>query len=229
MANEHGSLVEQDQLAEVLFACLQAVEAGESPQAVRARYPEFAAEVAEFLADRERFEHLAAPFREAVAPSPLRPGEAIKASEPLGDFDIIREVGRGGMGVVYEAVQRSLGRRVALKVLPFASAMDPTQLRRFQTEALAAAQLHHTHIVPVYSVGCERGVHYYAMQFIEGQTLAAVIGELRQQNEVGQVARRGAESAEPHRLASLRSPRLCAQPGSDTAPVAHLSTERSTT
>ena len=83
------------------------------------------------------------------------------------------------MGVVYEAVQRSLNRRVALKVLPFAAAMDPTQLRRFHTEALAAAQLHHTHIVPVYSVGCERGVHYYAMQFIEGQTLAQAIAERR--------------------------------------------------
>ncbi len=76
----------------------------------------------------------------------------------LGDFRIIREVGRGGMGVVYEAVQISLRRRVALKVLPFAAAMDPTQLRRFQTEALAAAQLHHTNIVPVHSVGSERGV-----------------------------------------------------------------------
>ncbi len=64
-------------------------------------------------------------------------------------------------------------------MLPFAAAMDPTQLRRFQTEALAAAQLHHTHIVPVYSVGCERGVHYYAMQFIEGQTLAQAIAERR--------------------------------------------------
>jgi serine/threonine-protein kinase len=98
----------------------------------------------------------------------------------LGDFRIIREVGSGGMGVVYEAIQVSLNRRVALKVLPFAAAMDPTQLRRFQTEALAAAQLHHTNVVPVYSVGCERGVHYYAMQFIEGQTLAAVIDECRQ-------------------------------------------------
>jgi tetratricopeptide (TPR) repeat protein len=72
---------------------------------------------------------------------------------------------------------------VALKVLPFAAAMDPTQLRRFQTEALAAAQLHHTHIVPVYSVGCERGVHYYAMQFIEGQTLAQAIAERRRLKE----------------------------------------------
>src|SRR5262249_8446274 len=97
----------------------------------------------------------------------------------LGDFRLVAEVGRGGMGVVYEAVQRSLTRRVALKVLPFAAAMDPTQLRRFHTEALAAAQLHHTNIVPVYSVGCERGVHYYAMQFIEGHTMAQAIAERR--------------------------------------------------
>jgi serine/threonine protein kinase len=107
------------------------------------------------------------------------PADGTPGLGELGDFRIIREVGRGGMGVVYEAIQVSLNRRVALKVLPFAAAMDPTQLRRFQTEALAAAQLHHTNIVPVYSVGCERGVHYYAMQFIEGQTLAALIGECR--------------------------------------------------
>ena len=100
--------------------------------------------------------------------------------EQLGDFRIIREVGRGGMGVVYEAEQMSLGRRVALKVLPFAAAMDPQQLRRFRTEAQAAAQLHHTNIVPVFWVGCERGVNYYAMQFIEGRTLADMIRELRQ-------------------------------------------------
>ena len=75
----------------------------------------------------------------------------------LGDFRILREVGRGGMGVVYEAEQVSLGRRVALKVLPFAAALDPRQLQRFQIEAQAAACLHHTNIVPVYAVGCERG------------------------------------------------------------------------
>src|SRR6516162_1354863 len=85
----------------------------------------------------------------------------------------------GGMGVVYEAEQISLGRRVALKVLPFAAALDARQLQRFKNEAQAAAQLHHSNIVPVYAVGCERGVHYYAMQFIDGQTLAAVIRDLR--------------------------------------------------
>src|SRR5262249_21730746 len=103
------------------------------------------------------------------------------AAAPLGDFRIVRELGRGGMGVVYEAEQISLGRRVALKVLPFAAVLDPKQLQRFKNEAQAAAQVHHTHIVPVFAVGCERGVHYYAMQYIDGQTLAAVIAELRQQ------------------------------------------------
>ncbi len=97
----------------------------------------------------------------------------------LGDFRIVREVGRGGMGVVYEAEQISLRRRVALKVLPFAGALDPRQLQRFQREAEAAAQLHHTHIVPVFFVGSERGVHFYAMQLIAGRTLADVVAGLR--------------------------------------------------
>ncbi len=97
----------------------------------------------------------------------------------IGDFRLIREVGRGGMGVVYEAEQLSLGRRVALKVLPFASVLDERQLTRFKHEARAAALLHHTNIVPVYSVGCERGVHYYAMEYVEGLTLADVIREVR--------------------------------------------------
>jgi eukaryotic-like serine/threonine-protein kinase len=104
---------------------------------------------------------------------------AIRGTEPsagvLGDFRLLREVGRGGMGVVYEAEQRSLRRRVALKVLPWAAAMDPKQLQRFKNEALAAASLKHDHIVSVYAVGCERGVHYYAMEFVEGQTLAQLI------------------------------------------------------
>ncbi|MCE9546720.1 MAG: serine/threonine protein kinase [Planctomycetia bacterium] len=96
----------------------------------------------------------------------------------LGEFRLLREIGRGGMGVVYEAEQMSLRRRVALKVLPLAAALDPRQLERFRLEAQAAAHLHHSNIVPVYSVGCERGVYYFAMQYIEGRSLAEVIAEL---------------------------------------------------
>ena len=101
----------------------------------------------------------------------------------LGDFRILREVGRGGMGVVYEAEQVSLGRKVALKVLPFANVLDKRHLQRFQIEAQAAARLHHGNIVPVYGVGEERGVPYYSMQFVEGHTLADVIAELGSNDE----------------------------------------------
>jgi serine/threonine protein kinase/Flp pilus assembly protein TadD len=107
------------------------------------------------------------------------PATEVEPGSPLGDFRIVGEVGRGGMGIVFEAVQISLGRRVALKVLPFAAALDDRQLQRFKNEAQAAAHLQHPSIVPVYYVGCEGGVHFYAMQFIEGRTLAEVIAELR--------------------------------------------------
>ena len=105
--------------------------------------------------------------------------DLISPSARLGDYRILREIGRGGMGVVYEAEQVSLGRHVALKVLPFAAAIDPKQRQRFQIEAQAAAQLHHPHIVPIFSVGCDHEIHYYAMQFVEGRSLSAMLHELR--------------------------------------------------
>src|SRR6186713_3084383 len=103
---------------------------------------------------------------------PNRPADAtIGGAIPrqLGEYQLLREVGRGGMGIVYEAEQLSLGRRVALKVLPFVAALDPRQIQRFWHEVQAAALLHHPHIVPLFSVGAERGVHYYAMQLIDGR------------------------------------------------------------
>ena len=102
-------------------------------------------------------------------------------SARLGEYRIIREVGRGGMGIVYEAEQLSLGRRVALKVLPSTASLDPRQRQRFQVEAWASGGrvLHHEHIVPVFGIGCDQGVHYYAMQFIDGRSLTDVIRGLR--------------------------------------------------
>ena len=97
----------------------------------------------------------------------------------VGDYRIVREIGRGGMGVVYEAEQISLGRRVALKVLPWQSTRERTTLERFRREARASARLHHTNIVPVFEVGQDGRVSYYAMQFIQGQSLDAVIDERR--------------------------------------------------
>ncbi len=110
----------------------------------------------------------------AIASSP-RP----KPPTQLGDFRIIREVGRGGMGVVYEAEQISLGRHVALKVLPENLIRDARFRRRFEREARAAGRLHHTNIVPVYGVGEHEGTPYYVMQFIEGMGLDKVLGELK--------------------------------------------------
>jgi serine/threonine protein kinase/uncharacterized protein HemY len=101
-----------------------------------------------------------------------------RVPERLAEYRILRALGRGGMGVVYEAVQESLGRHVALKVLPPHSVMDPKQLVRFQREARAAARLHHSNIVPVFGVGEHEGIHFYAMQFIHGQGLDEVLHEV---------------------------------------------------
>jgi hypothetical protein len=169
-------------LVKVLDGYLTALQAGTPPDQgeLLARYPELAEDLEACLASLEFIR------RAAVTAVPVAPSESLNQAGDfpmgvLGDFRILREVGRGGMGVVYEAEQISLGRRVALKVLPFASTLDSKQLQRFKNEAQAAAHLHHTNIVPVHATGCERGVHYYAMQFIEGQTLAQMIVELREQ------------------------------------------------
>ncbi len=123
---------------------------------------------------------------EPKSPSRIDVPDSDFTAKPIGDFQIVGELGRGGMGVVYEAVQLSLGRRVALKVLPFASGLDEVRLQRFRNEAHAAAALHHTNIVPVHAVGSDRGVHFYAMQLIEGQTLADVISATRIANGKGE-------------------------------------------
>ena len=120
-------------------------------------------------------------------------GEAAEVSAPgvlgpggrLGDFVIIREVARGGMGVVYEARQVSLNRKVALKVLAGALCLTPKAVRRFHLEARAAARLHHTNIVPVYATGHQNGVYYYVMELIDGPSLDQVIRRLRQNVDGG--------------------------------------------
>jgi serine/threonine protein kinase/Tfp pilus assembly protein PilF len=157
----------------------------------------------------------------ADSTGPFAPGPA-PALKRLGDFRILREVGRGGMGVVYEAEQESLGRHVALKVLPAHALLDPQRLRRFQREAKAAARLHHTNIVPVYGVGEQDGLHYYVMQFIQGQGLDQVLDELkalrrkRQGTAAGPVKHTGAESA----ALSLLTGRFASGAADEASPVA---------
>ena len=97
----------------------------------------------------------------------------------LGDFEIIREIGRGGMGIAYEARQRSLNRRVALKVLSSGLGLTTKAVMRFRREAEAAAKLHHTNIVPIYATGEEHGIHFYAMELIDGPSLDQVIRHMR--------------------------------------------------
>jgi serine/threonine protein kinase len=162
----------------------------------------------------------------------------------LGDFRLLRELGRGGMGVVYEAEQISLGRRVALKVLPFAAMLDKQQLARFKNEARAAATLDHPNIVAVHSIGVERGVHYYAMQLIEGQSLAQVVEQLRCKNgsaveqQNGRAVEQQSSSGVDEQPINYSTAPLLHSSSSDyptssiqhptssieTAPIAHLST-----
>src|SRR5262245_44640359 len=97
----------------------------------------------------------------------------------LGDFEILREIGRGGMGIVYEAEQVSLHRKVALKVLSSGLGLSSKAVLRFRREAEAAAKLHHTNIVPVYAIGEEAGTYFYAMELIDGPSLDRVIKQLR--------------------------------------------------
>ena len=138
------------------------------------KYPELAGQIHDLLPPVAMMEALKREKKEArSAASPI--------PEQLGDFHILRELGRGGMGIVYEARQKSLERRVALKVLPKHSLLDPKKLQRFQREAQAAARLHHTNIVPVFGVGEEEGLHFIVMQFIDGRGLNEVVADLKRQ------------------------------------------------
>lgn len=142
------------------------------------RHPNHADEIREFLPALVMIEKA----KESDTSRPRSRTDASDTAPPikqLGDYQILREVARGGMGVVYEAEQLSLGRHVAIKVLSVVARLDSRQLGRFQREARSAARLHHTNIVPVFGVGEQDGLHYYVMQFIQGLGLDLVLDELR--------------------------------------------------
>lgn len=163
---------DHEHIATVLDDYLSDLERGvdRSAEELIAQYPQWGDALRQALASLDAVRKVVAAFPSA---------EQTETLPQLGDYRILREIGRGGMGIVYEARQLSLGRTVALKVLPFAAVLDPVQVQRFQNEAQAAAQLHHPHIVPVFAVGCERGVHYYSMQYIDGRSLDQVVRELQ--------------------------------------------------
>jgi WD40 repeat protein/serine/threonine protein kinase len=140
------------------------------------RYPDLADDLREMLPAMVQIEQAEKDVRGSGERGTTR---ALTPLQQVGDYRILREVGRGGMGVVYEAEQLSLGRRVALKVLLSRPGKDGMALERFRLEARSAARLHHTNIVPVFEVGQDGDVFYYAMQFISGEGLDLVLDELR--------------------------------------------------
>lgn len=181
MIEQNDSFLEASEidpeLAAIVRALTDRMAAGEQldPKSILAEHPDQADALRELI-----------PTLQAVAEAGRKPSESSQPNEApapeiraLGDFKIVREIGRGGMGIVYEALQLSLGRRVALKVLPFAGMLDERRLARFQNEARAAATLQHQHVVPVFFVGSERGVNFYAMQLIDGISVAEMVGALR--------------------------------------------------
>ena len=173
--SESGQYDLLDQLAEE-FA--DRFRRGERPsiQEYTDRYPELADDIRELFPAMVKVERVKE-TREDV-PEPPTSG-SLPPMARLGDYRIIRQVGRGGMGVVYEAEQVSLGRRVALKVLSKQLLVDARTRQRFEREAKASARLHHTNIVPVFGVGEHEGLPYYVMQFIQGLGLDEVLEELK--------------------------------------------------
>jgi eukaryotic-like serine/threonine-protein kinase len=165
-------------LSEIAESCLQRLRNGDQPTfaELKEQYPELADELKELIETLELVERIG----EHADFGGDRAAGSLNVPQVLGDYYLTREVGRGGMGIVYEAFQRTLGRRVALKVLSLTDGRESQHLLRFQREARAAARLHHTNIVPVFDVDSADGKHFYSMQFIDGQSLHHIWEELRE-------------------------------------------------
>jgi WD40 repeat protein/tRNA A-37 threonylcarbamoyl transferase component Bud32 len=168
-----------------IAAYLEAAEAGPAPdpEAFLARHSDLAAELRAFFADREQFTQAARQLDgpPAAVECPTLPADSAGSADPplgtgryFGDYELLEEIARGGMGVVYKARQVSLNRLVALKMIRDAQLASAEDVRRFRTEAEAAASLDHPHIVPIYEVGEHQGQHYFSMKFLEGSSLATL-------------------------------------------------------
>jgi WD40 repeat protein len=220
-------------LDEVVTAYLKAVEAGEAVDRNEwlARYPDLAEQLAAFFAAQEQVDRLVAPLREEPPAEPAAAGSEAPTGGPstcvpespcpekvryFGDYELLEEIARGGMGVVWRARQVSLNRIVALKMILAGQLASPADVQRFYTEAEAAANLDHPHIVPIYEVGQHEGQHYFSMKLVEGTNLAQAI------------SRKDAKAAKPEQAgaSSLRSLRLCARLLAEVARAVHYAHQR---
>src|SRR5215468_8381054 len=167
-----------DPLDAIIAAYVQQVEAGEVPdrEALLARHPDLAERLRAFFADYDRLDRQAADLQLSADPDRTIGGAEPVSAPPrvryFGDYELLEEIARGGMGVVYKARQTSLNRVVALKMILQGELATPLDVARFRVEAEAAANLDHPNIVPVHEVGEHDGQQYYAMRLIEGASLA---------------------------------------------------------
>ncbi len=168
-------------LEEVAEEFIASLRSGQKPsiESYAARHPSLAGDIYDMLSSIELMERLSR--NESDARKQANAGHVpMPAIEKLGDFDIVQEIGRGGMGVVYEAMDRTLQRRVALKVLNDSALATQKHVDRFRRESRLAAQLHHANIVSVFGVGEEGGKHFYAMQYVEGVSVQDILDGLQQ-------------------------------------------------
>ena len=182
----------EETLDELIAGYLAALEAGQPVACADliAQHPDFAAEICQFIADQDRFDCAMAPLREVWAPQRSAPDPsstvgldaggpaegAVNARRRFGDYEILEEIARGGMGVVYKARQNGLNRLVALKMILAHNLSSANDVQRFRLEAEAAAGLDHPNIVPIFEIGEQAGQQFFSMKLIDGHSLAQEIG-----------------------------------------------------